>query len=223
MHIKNQIFYHIHIKTDGESKWVDTPFEVGKKYVFGNTINRFAFKNQSASRKVRIDKTNMVYSMTLFCQENAKLALYKTKNPNTDDIYLDFPDEDAYKKLIFCQDSLIEWSLKNLRENIFEEERVKNFKNLPSRLKCLFVIPDNEECIAHWNKVFNKNERTLYKMKLNGNMHYGNQKLLIMASNSMENWRMIANQYWNGIKPPYPEDIECLFAGNAEILEAIPQ
>lgn len=106
------------------------------------------------------------------------------------------------------------------RETIFEEVRKKYFANLPSRLSCLWVIPDNNNSIEYWKKeLCENNECRLLKLNLTGIIHKTNQSYLKLNLDPIIELREKAFKYWNGGSGAGSDEDEYLFQGFAEVLE----
>lgn len=106
------------------------------------------------------------------------------------------------------------------RETIFEEVRQKHFPDTPSRISCLWVIPENEKVIEFWKKELCRDkESQLLKLSLTGKIHRANQSHLALSYRSMDFTRQQAINYWSG-KPGNDEiEDEYLFQGKVEVLE----
>ncbi|MEK4666555.1 DUF2441 domain-containing protein [Niallia sp. FSL R7-0271] len=85
-----------------------------------------------------------------------------------------------------------------LKEMLIEEIRVKDYPTLPSRLKCIYVV-DNEESARSYMKTYNK--KFLYKVQITeGIIAKVDMKWMDYNRQSLESIRIIANSYFSGIQ-----------------------
>ncbi|MGD6778825.1 DUF2441 domain-containing protein [Sutcliffiella horikoshii] len=108
-----------------------------------------------------------------------------------------------------------------IREFIFEEIRKEFFSNLPSRQKCLWVIPNNIDIINYWWKQIYSDERVLLKVSLTGKIHQVNQRYLKCNFESLDYNREQAFRYWTGSSEFSNIENEILFEGHIRIVEVL--
>jgi len=110
-----------------------------------------------------------------------------------------------------------------IREIAFEEVRKEFFPNLPSRQRCLWVIPNEEESIDYWwQQLQSEAEQRLLKLKLTGKIHEVSQSYIKLNYGSLDYHRYQAFKYWNGNKVKNAiNDKEVLFEGFAEVIEVV--
>ena len=109
-----------------------------------------------------------------------------------------------------------------IRELVFESIRKEFYPELPSRQKCIWLIPDNEKSLEFWNnKLHNKHQR-IFKVTVDGNIHRAAQKWLEGGTISLNNWYKLAHSYWKGESIGSIED-EILFEGKIKIIEEVIQ
>lgn len=113
---------------------------------------------------------------------------------------------------------LKEHYMKVVRELIFEEIRNEFFPSFPSRTRCLWVLPDNEETIKFWREEL-KGQQVLLKLSLTGKVFEANQQYLSIAKEfSLDELRQKAFRYWSGASGTNSAEIEVLFEGFAKVL-----
>lgn len=106
------------------------------------------------------------------------------------------------------------------RELIFESIRKEYYPELPSRHKCIWLMPYNDKSLEFWKKVIQGNQHRVFKVNTEGKIHRSSQKPLIGGTFSIKIWNMQAHEYWNG-KDFGNYDDEILFEGKMKIIEEI--
>lgn len=141
--------------------------------------------------------------------------------------FMSFYDKVVYTKNTAIKDVLNDYLL-FARETIFEEVRQKHFPQMPSRQRCMWLIPDSSnitERIKYWieQKSVNKNNCQILKLNCSGKMHLANQKLLERVVGQFDVYRANAFKYWSGCDTAENSlDIECIFEGFVTVLDIIP-
>jgi hypothetical protein len=104
-----------------------------------------------------------------------------------------------------------------VREFIWEDVRKTEFLELPSRQKCIWLIP-SEQGIKYWiNKLNSTSEYQVLKVKTEGHIHKANEKFLLGDCEPMNETIQKARQYWMGIDAE-GENGEILFEGKIKIV-----
>lgn len=107
------------------------------------------------------------------------------------------------------------------QELILENIREKEFSQLPSRQSCLWLIPDNKECLQFWCRKISSKSQVL-RLKVNGIVHYANESFLKNEYLSIDHMEYFARKYWSGENTqPLTNSVEVLFTGEAEVLEVL--
>lgn len=106
------------------------------------------------------------------------------------------------------------------RELIFESIRKEFYPELPSRQKCIWLIPNNEESLKFWEDIIEKKHQRIFKVTVDGNIHRTAQKWLIGGTFSIIKWNELAHSYWKGEDNGNFND-EILFEGKIKIIEEI--
>lgn len=113
-----------------------------------------------------------------------------------------------------------------LRELAVEFVRQKYFKNLPSRMSCLFLVDNKDLCIRNFDEFVKKDKSKKYQVvavKLNGNVFYAKDIPINSRGISFEQHIVEAKKYWSQNQKSTDEVKEILFEGEAEIIEIIKQ
>lgn len=111
-------------------------------------------------------------------------------------------------------------SLKTVRELSFELVRKEFYPELPSRQKCIWIIPDDEKSLEFWKNVIENKNKRIFKITVNGKIHRAAHKWLIGGTFSLNKWASLAHSYWKGEESGGIED-EILFEGKIKIIEEI--
>ena len=112
-------------------------------------------------------------------------------------------------------------TIRNCRELAFEMIRKEYYNELPSRQKCIWLIPNEKKSLEFWNKTINSKTKRIYKVSAEGKIHKAAQKWVIGGTFSLEKWFSYAHNYWQGKNVGSIED-EYLFVCKIRILNEIP-
>lgn len=132
----------------------------------------------------------------------------------------------ANKKLVLDISKQLEEYDFILREIAFEELRKKEFKEYPSRLKCMFLIDNKEVCLKNLKNFHHKGHGTFFQVvavKLNGNVFYATSKNARRSGLSYNDYYEMARDYWSQDQNSNLPINEVLFEGKAEIIEVIEE
>jgi hypothetical protein len=89
-------------------------------------------------------------------------------------------------------------ALKICRELAFESIRKEFYPELPSRQKCIWLMPDNEKSLELWKNTIHNEHQKIFKVTADGNIHRAVQKWLIGGTFSLNKWITLAHKYWKG-------------------------
>ncbi len=109
------------------------------------------------------------------------------------------------------------------RELIFESVRNEFFPNLPSRQKCIWLIPNNDDSLDFWINILKSkgSHHKLFRIEtVNGTIHKATQQWLEGGTISINQWQHMATNYWKGVNSGKIDD-EILYQGRIKILEEI--
>ncbi len=113
-----------------------------------------------------------------------------------------------------------------LRELATEEVRKEKFPNLPSRMKCMFLLDDKEKVIKLVKEMRKTKKRSYLQavaVKLNGEVFYAKEVGLPRNGLSFNEYKEIAYSYWAQNQKSKEETKEILFEGAAEIVEILEE
>lgn len=103
------------------------------------------------------------------------------------------------------------------RETIFEEIRKEYFPHLPSRQKCIWLVPIDDhlhESLAFWQSKINTPGAKIMKVKCSGKLHTTDQQYLNLHIGDLNYVREQSFRYWASCNDNIaPQNKECLFEG----------
>ena len=106
-------------------------------------------------------------------------------------------------------------------ELIWEDIRKNEFPHLPSRQRCIWLIPDVEG-VRYWVSRLGVAPETyqVLRVRCQGRMHVASEKYLLGDSVSLEEAVSVARQYWLGVIPE-PNTKEIIFEGRVTVHEVL--
>lgn len=133
----------------------------------------------------------------------------------------------ANKKLVLEMSKQLEEYDFILREVAFEELRKKEFSDYPSRLKCMFLTDNKDDCLKNLKTFHLKGYGKFFQVvavKLNGYVFSAPSKNEMSSGLSYNDYYEMARTYWSKYQllPDLPKD-QILFKGNAEIVDIIEE
>lgn len=111
------------------------------------------------------------------------------------------------------------------RERIFEDIRAEFFPSLPSRKKCLWLLPTTNLLprIKFWlpHLSSQSNKKFICKLRCSGSIHIGDESFLFSRFGHLKSYRDDAKKYWNGDFKPTSSFIheEVIFVGRIYVEE----
>ena len=209
MHIENQKFYHIH--KHNSPKWFE-----GARMGFGLEPNNSWRAFEVARRGITNPKNNEVYTVDMV----ALRALEFYRKQKAKDPKLSFYHFDPVVTLAETLDSLF-LATRMVREMIFEDVRRHMYTALPSRMSCIWLIPEDPRAVRFWLDSMRGDYKKVYRVNATGELHRATQQIVMGDTISMSEWRKRATDYWNGAKSESHDD-ELLLSGDIEVLEEVP-
>ncbi len=111
--------------------------------------------------------------------------------------------------------------MKYVRELIWEDVRRKEFPHLPSRQRCMWLIP-NLDGVKFWLRRMGVEQRfQVLKVQIQGRVHKASESYLLTDSEPMEETIQKARQYWLGVVEQ-TETEEIIFEGRMRVVEVMP-
>jgi len=214
--VTDLLAYHIN-RNNG---YAQTPFTLNQTIFIGNTKNPFFSFYDSFANTIYNPQDNRYYSI-IFMARKVNEYLETGKIPSGFESLKDvcFDPKNMINSLINSNEHYIRYA----REVLFEEVRKEFFNQLPSRQKCLWVIPQDEgqKSLNYWNGLLKNKESRILSVRLTGKIHRTNQDYLTLTTNSFNYIREQAFRYWNGTSGNETERDELLFEGFVTFIEEI--
>lgn len=106
-------------------------------------------------------------------------------------------------------------------ELIWEDVRSNEFPHLPSRQRCIWLIQDLEN-LGHWVSRLECSfpGTQILKVKVDGNLHVGDETLLLGDSHPLVETYECARRYWRGEMSQSAKP-EILFEGEVKVTEIL--
>ena len=209
MHIENQKFFHIH--KHNSPKWFE-----GARLSFGLEPNNAWRAFEAARRGITNPKTNEIYTVDMVALR--ALEFYRKQKPK--DPRLGFYHYDPVVSLAETLDSLF-LATRMVRELIFEDVRRQMYTALPSRVSCIWLIPEDPRSVRFWLDNMRGDFKRVFRVNATGELHRATQQIVMGDTISMTEWKRRAVDYWNGARAESHDD-ELLLNGDIEVLEEVP-
>lgn len=208
--MQNKRYFHVRIHLNEPSIFDKPQFEIGDSFE-NNLCNRF--RDTSTVPYDLIDNSAII---------NKEKGFFKFLDEISEsENIIDFNNSELKKKVI---DTInINCLFLNARywENIFEEVRQKEFKNLPSRKKCIYVCEGIEELMVWYKKLIDESKSEnaiIYELKLDEERVFKcDANILEMDILTDSQFEDKAWEYWSGKRTDNPL-IENLYTGKVQIL-----
>jgi len=194
------LFYHV-------QRSAVPRFKVGKSYTFGEQQNFFA--------------------RDLFAVD-VSVPVRGVGELPVDEILRDYFDPSGFnhyrsvkragytadeKGLLGCAAAVLRQQALLLRELIFEQVRQEAFPEKPSRLRCAWLIPHEEQILAHWCATAPAGQFRTYEVEATGRVHVGASKYLKPACLGAAVLRDHARRFWSEPVNERAEPAEIMLAG----------
>lgn len=204
--VEKVIYYHI----ERGSQW-----SIGETRFVGREKNNFMKYYDVENITMQDPTCNKYYGINQIAGGMIQYINNNQKPP----FLASFYHFDANQTVKELNDALCTY-LRLVREFIFEEVRKEFFPNLPSREKCMWVIPNNIQALKYWWDTLGRNGQ-IVKLELAGKIHQANQQYLELNTNSLDYLRMQAFKYWSATSGTNPIEEECLFEGFATAIDIV--
>ncbi len=164
-----------------------------------------------------VENETFIHLNTCAAYEVGKTYTFGNKtNP-----FFKFYEEFVPNILMSDKELLKEYSM-YVRERIFEDIRLESFPNAPSRMKCLWLMPNSAEALNYWRGQL-RNCLNLVTFKCSGVIHCGDSRYLSVQHFKLQIQKSLAKDYWSEKKlSPQDKYQEILFAGSATVLDISP-
>lgn len=201
------LFYHVQRR--------GPRLRVGKTYAFGPEANFFSRNLFAASQSVAVRGTgDMPLDAVVkdYLDPNGFRHYRNIKRANYT------PDE---KGLLGCAGSVLSQQAELARELAFELVRLESFADKPSRLRCVWLIPHDEELLKLWCATVGNGQCHAFEVDATGRFHTGGSKHLKPVCYSGEELREHARRYWSEPVNARAEQVEILCEGEINILREL--
>lgn len=198
MKITNETYYHIKIAQSPDEGWSvgnKLNWNKNRKNYFWELLNRIDIRMPFQNQLGTYRQANDIFNGMSASQKSEYAPSFKH--------FTDF----ALNK----QSTMI-------RELVFENYRKLNYPSCPSRQSCVWFCTENS--IAYWIKALQSPNFSIFKVKLNGEGHFGRDKDLYVDVFNISQYEAMAKEYW---KPnqKIEEDTELIFNGEIEIIDRL--
>lgn len=194
------IFYHIHKIQDN---YLEKLWKVGNKITVGKDDNYFFKLSREFEPKfMEIENVKNVPWNNVY--EHYKITHQLT-------------EEKSYMLLENARQIISEYQML-IREIVYEDVRKKEFNNLPSRQKCIWLC--KKEQVEFWKKNIGGTLK-IFKVKIEGNAFKSNNDMIVAPSESYNKIVEMAKKYWSYNNKVENEKDEYLYIGSLEILEEL--
>lgn len=112
-----------------------------------------------------------------------------------------------------------------LKEYIFEEVRINEFSDKPSRKNSMFLAPNEIDIFDYAKRLgYDLKTKYFYEIELHENKKIHFADLTLLNCNTFSHAQKVENakQYWEGVKKP-DYNTEILFEGQFKIIKAITE
>jgi hypothetical protein len=111
-------------------------------------------------------------------------------------------------------------SMRIIQELIFESIRKEFYPELPSRHKCIWLVPDDKQSLEFWKNLVHGSIKRIFRVETDGIIHRAAQKWLMTGTIPLNEINSLAHNYWKGNEAGSLED-EILFIGKLKIIEEL--
>ena len=207
--VQDETFYHIQ---RGPVSW-----EVGSEHFISRSVNLFVGYFDTAYKRIKDPKSGVGFPVNLVLEHAHKVFLGKaSKDPQLEPFY----HYDAVKCLGEANGCLAHY-LKLVREFVFEEVRTNSFPTLPSRYRCIWLIPKKIESVKYWWERLGGENKRILEVQVTGKLHRASERYLDPNTFSLNQWKELAFKYWAGAREVEEVEDEILFEGFVKVLNAI--
>jgi len=202
--VQDEEYFHIQ-RTNMPSPW-----QPGQTLVVGEMVNPFMGHYDDHFTDIRSPTGHSFRIKWLVDHVLNVLDGRENKRPDLVAFYSYDPKETLRR----ASEALKEY-LMLVRELVFEDVRREHFPQLPSRQKCIWVIPPEEKSVKFW---YTQLSGRLLRLRLTGKVHRTNQQYLTTDTLSLSEFRENAFKYWAGIKGKNSVEDEILFEGFVTVI-----
>ena len=204
---------HIMIAAEVQIALVSTP---GAEFFFGRSLNRFLEFYDNHYKRILDEQTGREFNINVVAHSVVDVL---SKHQSTDPALSSFYHYDPTRCLAETLGSLDHY-LMFVRESVFEEVRESSFPHLPSRHRCIWLIPNNLNALKYWRSLLGGKQQ-VYQVRVTGKIHKASQEYLSLGTYSLNQLRQRAFRYWSGARNADAEQDEILCEGFVKVVDAI--
>jgi hypothetical protein len=108
-----------------------------------------------------------------------------------------------------------------IRELIWEQVRTREFPHLPSRQRCIWLIPTLGGVKFWLERMGMPTDYQILRVRVQGRIHKASELFLLGDSEPLEETIRKARRYWLGVVDN-PNTEEIIFEGRVRVLEIVP-
>lgn len=213
---QNQTYYHIQIPGFERDTWKkgDVISTSQKEY---NAFYSGLIRDMKDKELVNGNKIGLIeYSNSIFEKDSNRNV--KSNREDYQNLFYEFQSNSFKYEAVANK---LHWSLfqylKWIREEVFENVRLKIDSDLPSRKRCIWV--SKKENVRKWWDLFNnKSGKRILELNLKqDNVFIGDGTLIKADTFSIKEYESIAERYWSG-RVERNNEIEISYEGDFEVL-----
>jgi len=189
-------------------------WNAGEMYLVGKELNVNSLILENTGFAAELDHSQV--ALNIVVNEMKNFIQTNQKSPILKDNYHYNPAQTLLEASEMINNQLL-----FLREMIFEETRKEFFPNLPSRQKCIWVIPKEREILTYWMPKLKTPDAIIYELNLTGKIHRSNPQPLEIHSAPPALIRKSAYRYWLGTMGDETPKDECIFEGLVKVEKVI--
>ncbi|MBC3759861.1 DUF2441 domain-containing protein [Hyunsoonleella sp. SJ7] len=201
--VENKKYYHIH---RGHL------LEIGKTVFIGKEKNGFNGYFDKFGHNYKSPITGEMVNSYFLSDKMTEFTMTNLKNPYLEK-HFSYDRDEAIRHLTNTLSHYIKFS----REQLFEEVRQEFFPNYPSRIKCLWIIPDDQTAVDYWWNALGQKGK-IFEINVSGKVHQASQQYLNLSTNSFDFIREQAFKYWTAKTGINKVEDECLFEGFVNVV-----
>lgn len=190
-------------------------FKVGKSYTFGHHENFFARDLFAVGTEVPVRGVGGMPVDEILRDYFDPTGFSHYRN-------IEHHDYTANEKgLLSTAATVLNQQALLLRELVFEQVRQASYPARPSRLRCVWLIPHDEQILAHWCATAPAGQFRAYEVEAEGTFHIGASKHLKPACLGAAKLRDNARRFWSEPVNERLEPSEVLCVGEIRITREV--
>lgn len=182
-------YYHQRRQGADSSAWTS-----GAMFQFGGPRNYYTERIETVLPTIKLPSGARVEIEEVLRQA---VATYVYRAPLSNLDLVDYHFDPA--KTLNEAFALAEYESRRIRELTFEQVRLLNYRHLPSRRTCIWLLPGKRDLFESWLKTYDgRSGSAVFEVTLEGRKHFADSRFLKLRHRSIEQWKADANDYWKG-------------------------